>query len=88
MNRRDFLKRMATAGLVAVAPKIIFDLGANSYKAERSFNHEAVYAAKRFNDPFTVGDGTPLTIEMLEDFYRHVKYGPYAVKYIVNGPLR
>lgn len=32
MNRRDFLKRMAAAGLVAASPKIIFDLGANTYK--------------------------------------------------------
>lgn len=32
MNRREFLARMFQAGLVVATPKIIFDMGANSYK--------------------------------------------------------
>lgn len=38
MNRREFLQRMFTAGLVVAAPKIIFDLGANSYKEPEFMN--------------------------------------------------
>lgn len=32
MLRRDFLKLFAASGLVATAPKFIFDYGANLYK--------------------------------------------------------
>lgn len=43
MNRRDFLKRMAAAGLVAAAPKIIFDIGAHSYKQPFTENWHWTY---------------------------------------------
>jgi hypothetical protein len=35
MNRRQFIKRMAAAGLVLAAPKIIFDLAPKSYQQSR-----------------------------------------------------
>lgn len=38
MNRREFLERMFAAGLVVAAPKIIFDLAANTYKQKDMFS--------------------------------------------------
>jgi len=47
MNRREFLKRMGALGLVAAAPKLIFDLAPQSYK--HSYNIRDMF----LNDPDT-----------------------------------
>lgn len=88
MNRREFLQRMFTAGLVVATPKIIFDLGANSYKDE--FNnswywvnqlnpHGVGYYFTEIGPKYMIGPKLELIIDP------HLK--GLAKKYVVNGPL-
>lgn len=62
MNRREFLARMFQAGLVVAAPKIIFDMGASSFRRIEIITRDFVTPAYSLKDI----QGSPLFLEVFQ----------------------
>lgn len=87
MNRREFLTRMAQAGLVLSVPKIVFDYGKNAkrykiYKYSKTFGW---YDTAEYEEIIIHGKEPMILISMttsmldLENLYNFMKKLPGAV---------
>lgn len=86
MNRRDFLKRMALAGLAVATPKLIFDLGANKHKYIEEFP-KTMELLRFYSQPGLFNGGHVVRAISYEDVMEVARVGANEIIQVPEMPI-